>query len=143
MRDLRFVELLGKPLEVFRKSDLAGELGPAEAAPVGEFKYVRYPQVGVSIDLGAGSTVLAFFFAHAAISSEWATGVREGARRDELLEEWGSPSRSGSSQLIPILGLQGAWDRWDQLKYAMHVQYAPAYGTVAKVTVMHPSAVPR
>lgn len=142
MRDLRFVELLAKPLSVFEMSSLADHLGPAEAVPVGEFHYLRYPQAGVSVDLGTDSTIHAFFFAHAAISSEWATGLAKEAKRDELRGALGAPTRSGNAQVIPVLGPQGAWDRWDHLEYVLHVQYAPTGDTVMKVTLMHPSGAP-
>jgi hypothetical protein len=144
MRDLRFVELLGRTLEEVEQSDLVSAAHDyVEREEIEGRAYVHLPTLGVSFGFGESGELRSVFFDYEATPSEAATGIPSAATRAQVLRILGKPSRSGVAQVLPILGQQGPWDRWDRPEFSMHVQYSFENGAVAKVTLMHPSVVPK
>jgi hypothetical protein len=62
--------------------------------------------------------------------------------RKQLLERLGSPSKSGASISDPVLGSQGAWDRFTRPHYVVHVQYQTERDAIYMITLMRPDVVP-
>lgn len=141
--DPAFVSLLGKAFDQVVSSASIRSLG---VVPMGEqiedSFHVFFPGRPVELLFHADKMLTSIFFDYCSESPEWATGIPAGATRALAEQILGKPSRSGEAQLLPILGLQGAWDRWDAIGYSLHVQFSPLDGVVAKVTLMHPSVVP-
>ncbi len=64
------------------------------------------------------------------------------ASRREVLERYGSPSKSGEPARIPVLGDRGSWDRFTLPGAAIHVQYRLDRDEIEMITLMHPDTVP-
>jgi hypothetical protein len=62
--------------------------------------------------------------------------------RDEVLERFGSPSKSGKAMSHPILGEYGTWDRFKGPKYIVHVQYKVDSDSIERITLMRNDIVP-
>ena len=62
--------------------------------------------------------------------------------RDEVLERFGSPSKSGKAMSDPILGKYGPWDRFKGPEYTVHVQYKVDSDSIEKITLMRNDVVP-
>ncbi len=62
--------------------------------------------------------------------------------RDEVLERFGSPSKSGRAMSHPILGDYGPWDRFEGDKYTVHVHYEVDSDSIEKITLMRNDVVP-
>jgi hypothetical protein len=58
--------------------------------------------------------------------------------RKEILERYGSPSKSGAVADIPVLGELGAWDRFDLGTATVHIQYRLDRDEIEMVTLMSP-----
>jgi hypothetical protein len=62
--------------------------------------------------------------------------------RQQVLERFGTPARSGGAVRIPGLGDRGAWDRFILPQGTLHVQYHVERDEIDMITLMHPDAVP-
>jgi hypothetical protein len=62
--------------------------------------------------------------------------------RSKMLSIFGEPSRSGKAHHDPILGEYGAWDRYDWVRYSMHIEYQPHADTIRRITLMRVDVVP-
>jgi hypothetical protein len=137
----RFTDLLGKSVEAVESSGvLPFDLAVHDC--VEGRVYVEFFGLGVGLGFGESGALRSIFFDCDARSPKVFLGVLCQATRGGLVSSFGMPSKSGSAQMLPVLGLMGAWDRWDGPDFSVHVQYASTDDTVAKVTLMHPSAVP-
>lgn len=143
MRESRFVDALGCSqgdrayIELVRSLPKLGSVTSIE-----NLTYVKYSADGISFDFGSGDKLLSVFFKYQVADLEWATGIPRDAGRSDVIHKYGPPRKSGEPKAIPVLGKQGAWDRWDFGEYSMHVQYAHDEDKVMLVTLMHPSALP-
>lgn len=63
-------------------------------------------------------------------------------KRRDVLASLGSPTRSGEPSKDNILGEYGAWDRYDEEHYSLHIEYVPHNDRIKMVTLMRPDAVP-
>ncbi len=62
--------------------------------------------------------------------------------RDEVLERFGSPSKSGKAISDPILGEYGPWDRFEGPKCTVHIQYKVHSNSIERITLMRNDVVP-
>lgn len=63
-------------------------------------------------------------------------------RRDQVLEHFGAPSKTGRRVSDPVLGDYGAWDRFTGLGHAVHVEYRVDCDSIKKVTLVREDRVP-
>lgn len=63
-------------------------------------------------------------------------------RRHEVREEFGSPSKSGERISHPVLGEFGAWDRFENSGFILHVQYHLESDEIQKLTLMRNDVAP-
>ncbi|WP_137930043.1 hypothetical protein [Mesorhizobium comanense] len=63
-------------------------------------------------------------------------------KRWALQSMLGIPSKSGKPHSHPILGEYGAWDRYDQERHSIHIEYEPHLDRIRRVTLMRADAVP-
>ena len=62
--------------------------------------------------------------------------------RDQILELFGEPSKSGDASSHPVLGDFGAWDRFPREGHAIRFEYLGAGDSVTKITLMTDAATP-
>jgi hypothetical protein len=62
--------------------------------------------------------------------------------RREVLERYGSPSKSGGISRIPVLGDRGAWDRFALRGATIHFQYRLDRDEIDMITLMCPHVAP-
>jgi len=62
--------------------------------------------------------------------------------RSDVIEKLGCPSKSGEKRKHPILGDYGAWDRFPQKDYTLHIEYRPDSETIRQITFMKNENVP-
>jgi hypothetical protein len=62
--------------------------------------------------------------------------------RRNVLEHWGTPSKSGSRTSDQILGDYGAWDRFAMSGYEIHVEYQTDSDSIKMFTLMRDDVVP-
>jgi len=62
--------------------------------------------------------------------------------RKQVLDHYGTPSKSGERVRDPILGEYGAWDRFSRPSYAVHVEYRVDRDEIKRITLMRSDAVP-
>jgi len=62
--------------------------------------------------------------------------------RDQVLEHFGSPSKSGGKVSDPILGNYGAWDRFTLPGHVVHFEYRANFDGIKKITLMCKDMVP-
>jgi hypothetical protein len=62
--------------------------------------------------------------------------------RQQVVEYFGSPSKSGGSSSHPILGDYGAWDRFAMPGYAVRFEYRMDSDSIRKITFMRNDVVP-
>lgn len=65
-----------------------------------------------------------------------------GLHRAEVLSQFGNPSKSGDRVSHPILGNFGAWDRFRNSGYTLHVQYGVDKDRIEKITLMRNDVAP-
>lgn len=70
-------------------------------------------------------------------------GITFSLSRREVLERYGVPSESGAAVRIPVLGDQGAWDRFTLPAAAIHVQYRLDCDEIDMITLICLDGVPR
>jgi len=63
-------------------------------------------------------------------------GLSASATRQEVLDRYGIPSRSGAAVTIAGLGRQGPWDRFDVGRVCVHFQYTESGERIRLVSVM-------
>jgi hypothetical protein len=63
------------------------------------------------------------------------------SRRD-VLERYGSPTKSGAAGKIPLLGDHGSWDRFTLGAITLHVQYQLDRDQIETVTLISHDVVP-
>jgi hypothetical protein len=63
-------------------------------------------------------------------------------KREQILERFGPPSKSGRKTKDPILGEFGEWDRFDRADYAIHIEYRTDCDSIKKITLMRTDLVP-
>ena len=81
-------------------------------------------------------------FVHAG-ADESLSGIPFKLRRKDVLERFGSPSKSGVATRHPVLGDSGAWDRFNLGVLTVHIQYRLDADAIDMITFMRPDAVPR
>jgi hypothetical protein len=136
--------LLGCSLRHVLSSELIRSLGkPPIEERIEDSLHIHFAECPIELRFSSDCVLTSIFIASPAANLAWTTEVPSGATREQLLRILGKPSRAGVAQSLPILGLQGAWDRWDRPDSSLHVQYSLRDGAVAKVTLMHPSVVPK
>jgi len=62
--------------------------------------------------------------------------------RDQVLDHFGTPSKSGAKRSHPILGDYGAWDRFTRSNYVVHIEYRLDADVISKITLMRADIVP-
>ena len=62
--------------------------------------------------------------------------------RQQVLDRQGIPSKSGERVVDSILGEYGAWDRFENDNFALHVQYDLDGSSIQQITLIRPDAVP-
>lgn len=62
--------------------------------------------------------------------------------RQEVRDRIGSPSKSGESMTDEILGRYGPWDRFENEKYTIHVEYHLDSMSIKQITLMRADVVP-
>lgn len=62
--------------------------------------------------------------------------------RSEVLALLGKPTRSGAAHVDPILGKYGPWDRFDDPRHSIHIQYEPDADKIKLVTLMRADVAP-
>jgi hypothetical protein len=65
-----------------------------------------------------------------------------GLRRADVLERFGTPSKSGPSSRDPILGDYGRWDRFTRKLDVIHFQFDYTRDRIARITLMRPDVAP-
>ena len=63
--------------------------------------------------------------------------------RKQVLDHFGTPSKSGEKISDPILGEYGAWDRFELPTYTVHIEYRTDRDEIKRITVMSNEAVPK
>ncbi|TIT77765.1 MAG: hypothetical protein E5W56_07875 [Mesorhizobium sp.] len=63
-------------------------------------------------------------------------------RRWEVQSILGLPSKSGKPHTDPILGEYGPWDRYDEERYSIHIEYQPYADRIRRITLMRTDVVP-
>lgn len=69
-------------------------------------------------------------------------GLVIGDDRAAVHARLGPPSRSGTPQMLPVLGLTRSWDSYDLPAYSVHFEYAHEGDALSMVTLMAPEAAP-
>lgn len=64
------------------------------------------------------------------------SGVNFTLSRKEVREKFGQPSASGEPSYDPILGKNGAWDRFDTFEASLHFGYFPQKDQIESITLM-------
>ena len=62
--------------------------------------------------------------------------------RKDVLSRLGVPSKSAAGRTDPILGEYGPWDRFDEARHSIHIEYQPQTDRIRRVTLMRADAVP-
>ena len=57
-------------------------------------------------------------------------------KRAQILDLFGPPSTHRGAAVDPLLGEQGAWDRFDFPTYSLHIEYGDKSDRIRKVTCM-------
>jgi hypothetical protein len=70
------------------------------------------------------------------------SGIPFSLSRREVLERFGTPSKSGTAAPIPVLGDYGAWDRFTLPAASLHIQYRLDRDEIELITLMRPDAAP-
>jgi hypothetical protein len=65
-----------------------------------------------------------------------------GHNRDQVLERFGSPSKSGEGTSHSVLGDFGPWDRFPCPDYVVHVQYKVGAEGIEMITLMRSDVAP-
>ncbi|MEQ1737039.1 MAG: hypothetical protein ABL886_11630 [Rhodoglobus sp.] len=65
-----------------------------------------------------------------------------GCTREQVLERFGPPSKSGDGTQDPVLGASGAWDRFNVGPVTVHVQYRLKANGIQMITLMRSDRVP-
>ena len=74
--------------------------------------------------------------------SESVEDLKMTSSRKEVRALFGAPSNSGDGLTDPLLGEYGAWDRFSQKGFAIHVEYRVNSDVISKVTLMRDDVVP-
>jgi hypothetical protein len=70
------------------------------------------------------------------------SGLSANSSRRDVLNLFGSPPISGQAETIPILGRQGAWDRYDSDQVCLHFEYTEPDERLRQITIMAPDFAP-
>jgi hypothetical protein len=68
--------------------------------------------------------------------------VPPSSSRQEIIERFGTPSKSGGLVNDPILGEFGPWDRFTKSGHSIHIEYRVDTDRIRMVTVMRADIVP-
>ncbi|RAZ89179.1 hypothetical protein DPM33_19695 [Mesorhizobium hawassense] len=69
-------------------------------------------------------------------------GISFSCNRQEVNGFLGTPSKSGKPYNDPILGEYGSWDRYDDGRQSIHVEYEPDADRIRRVTLMRADVAP-
>lgn len=62
--------------------------------------------------------------------------------REQVVDHFGTPSKSGEKSSHPILGAYGAWDRFAMSGYTIRFEYKMDSAGIRKITLMRNDVVP-
>ena len=62
--------------------------------------------------------------------------------RDEIRDQFGTPSASGEGMVDPVLGTYGPYDRYDYPEYSAHFEFFRDQDKIKLITFMTQSVVP-
>ncbi len=145
LRDLS--ECLGKPIEQlfsqvpFRNWPAERSLEQTEdEASI----YYEFPDQGVDIRCDEDELVRTVFLHVDRLPPLELIGLEIDASltRQQVLERFGPPSKSGNRVDLPPLGKCGAWDRFSRSTWSLHFQYHYEVETIRLVTLMCQTVVP-
>ncbi len=60
----------------------------------------------------------------------------------QVVDRFGTPSKSGGKSSHPTLGEYGGWDRFDKDGYTIHFEYWHDKDKIKRITLMRPDVVP-
>ncbi|HEX2956510.1 MAG TPA: hypothetical protein VHO70_06755 [Chitinispirillaceae bacterium] len=63
-------------------------------------------------------------------------------KREQVLNHFGLPEKSGEKKTDSILGKIGAWDRFVFPEYGLHIEYKIDKDTISKITLMQTELIP-
>lgn len=141
---MEWIDFLGKPF-----SQISGQLSH------GGMRYVFDPdEVDASVDnrlvveasdkswqmaLGQDEQIEVIFL-YPTRGAQLPHGLNPSHTRAQVRSVMGTPTHSGEP-FTSVIGLTAAWDRFDNARYATHVEYLPD-GPIAMVTLMGAEVVP-
>lgn len=103
-----------------------------------------FPDNGLDIVCDQGDRV-ATIFLHFCEDRHFDEGILDlpplSTRRD-VVERLGPPSQHSDGAIDPILGGFGAWDRFSNYEYTIHVEYRVGIDRIKKLTLMRNDMVP-
>jgi len=108
-----------------------------------QFDYV-FPNDGVDFVSDEEDKVSSIFLYsdESRIFSEGVEDLKMTSSRKEVRVLFGVPSNSGDGLSDPLLGEFGAWDRFSQEGFAIHIEYRLNSDVISKVTLMRDDVVP-
>lgn len=62
--------------------------------------------------------------------------------RQQVRDRLGRPSKSGEPMTDSILGMFGAWDRFENTQFTVHIEYQLDSMSIKKITIMRGDSVP-
>ncbi|QDT36042.1 hypothetical protein [Stratiformator vulcanicus] len=152
----RLIECLGKPID--STPDQAwfnGDIGERETGLEGDIMYLHLPDIGVNINASLSGFIESIFLCggHAESYSKFEDnfsrfegllpcGLRFSYSKEDVRKQLGDPTLCCEQHQDSILGRNPPWDRYDDDKKSIHLQYSSDCQNITCVTLMHPSAVP-
>ncbi len=103
-----------------------------------------FPQEGMDFVCDGADTVTTIFAYNDSIRcfQEGLGDVPFEMTRQQVIDRFGRPAKSGERFSDPILGECGAWDRFDNTNYTVHVEYHLDSKSIKKITIMREDVVP-
>jgi hypothetical protein len=116
------------------------ERTPNEEVPIFGINYVCRPH-GIEFSCDDDERIHTIFM-HVGRVDERLLDVPPDLGRSGLENYFGPASRFGGQRLYPVLGVKGAWVRFDRNHYSIHVEFEPDEDRIRKLTLMRADVAP-
>jgi len=103
-----------------------------------------FPQDGIDFVCDEAESI-STIFAYNESSRRFREGLDDlpfALTRQQVIDRIGRPSKSGEPMNDSILGMFGAWDRFENTRYTLHVEYHLDSKSIKKITIMRGDVVP-
>lgn len=142
---MEITNYIGKPISVLLKTEGFNGINYSRTINNGTYELsieYEFKSLDIEIFCDLNETINTIFLSNNRIGNTEIIDIDFSLSRSEIHRKFGTPSKSRERSISVFLGPSGAWDRFKNEKYTIHIQYNIDSDGIRRVTIMRNDVVP-